>query len=79
MSLSDGPGLLASGGEAPHLPVLVDGVDDPVDTGIVPDHLVRRIHEDDLVVFVGGVLKERKEKIKILNKKFNIFPKNLPG
>jgi len=70
VTLSKRPGLPASRGETPHFPVLVDGVDDPVDTGIVPDHLVRRIHEDDLVVFVGGVLKERKEKIKNLNKKF---------
>jgi len=56
VSLSDGPGLLPSGGEAPHLPVLVDGVDDPVDTGVLPDGLVGGVDQDDLVVFVGRVL-----------------------
>jgi hypothetical protein len=35
---------------------LVDWVDDPVDTGIATDSLVLRVDENDLEVFVGGVL-----------------------
>lgn len=33
--------LLALGGKATHLSVLVDGVGDPVDTGVSSDGLVR--------------------------------------
>jgi hypothetical protein len=35
---------------------LVNGVDDPVDAGILADGLVLRVNEDDLEVLVGGVL-----------------------
>lgn len=48
--------LLAGGGEATGLAVLVHGVDDPVDAGIDADGLVLGVDEDDLVVLVGGVL-----------------------
>lgn len=48
--------LLAGGGEAAGLAVLVDGVDDPVDAGVVADGLVLGVDEDDLVVLVGRVL-----------------------
>lgn len=48
--------LLASSSEATRLAVLVDWVDDPVDAGIAADSLVLRVDQDDLVVFVGGVL-----------------------
>lgn len=34
----------------------MDGVDDPVDASIAADGLVLGVDEDDLVVFVGGVL-----------------------
>jgi hypothetical protein len=34
----------------------VNGVDDPVDAGILADGLVLRINEDDLEVLVGRVL-----------------------
>jgi len=36
--------------------VLVDGIDDPANARIAADSLVLRIDEDDLEVFVGGVL-----------------------
>ena len=36
--------------------MLVDGVADPVDLGVVSDGLVGGIDEDDFVVFIGGVL-----------------------
>ena len=49
-------GLLASGGKTTGLAVLVDGVDDPVDAGVLADGLVLGVNEDDLVVLVGGVL-----------------------
>jgi hypothetical protein len=49
-------GLLAGGGETTRLAVLVDGLDDPVDTGIAADGLVLGVDEDDLVVLVGRVL-----------------------
>lgn len=48
--------LLASCSEATRFAVLVDWVDDPVDTRIAADGLVLGIDEDDLEVLVGGVL-----------------------
>ena len=56
VALVEAAGLLAGGGEAASLAVLVDGVDDPVDAGVEADGLVLGIDEDDLVVLVGGVL-----------------------
>lgn len=56
VTLSETTGLLAGGGEATRLAVLVDGGDDPVDAGIAADGLVLRVDEDDLEVLVGGVL-----------------------
>jgi len=48
---------LATGtGEATALAVLVDGVDDPVDAGVVADLGMRWVDEDDFVVLHGGVL-----------------------
>ncbi len=49
-------GLLAGGGGAAELPVLVDGVDDPVDPGVGPDGLLRGVDKDDLVELVGRIL-----------------------
>jgi len=49
-------GLLASGGETTRFTVLVNGVDDPVDAGVVADGLVHGVDEDDLKVLVGRVL-----------------------
>jgi hypothetical protein len=48
--------LLAGGGKTTGLAVLVDGGDDPVDTGIAADGLVLGVDKDDLVVLVGRVL-----------------------
>jgi hypothetical protein len=48
--------LLAGCGETTALAVLVDGLDDPVDTGIAADGLVLGVDEDDFVVLVGRVL-----------------------
>ena len=56
VALVEAAGLLAGGGEAAGLAVLVDGVDDPVDAGVLADGLVLGVDEDDLVVLVGGVL-----------------------
>ena len=56
VALVEAAGLLAGGGEAAGLAVLVDGVDDPVDAGVLADDLVLRVDEDDLVVLVGRVL-----------------------
>ena len=56
VALVETAGLLAGGGEAAGLAVLVDGVDDPVDAGVDADGLVLGVDEDDLVVLVGGVL-----------------------
>jgi len=48
---------LASGArESPALPVLVHGVGDPVDPGIVADLHMGGVNEDDLVVLHGRVL-----------------------
>lgn len=56
VALVETAGLLAGGGEAAGLAVLVHGVDDPVDAGIAADGLVLGVDEDDLEVLVGGVL-----------------------
>lgn len=48
--------LLAGGGEAARLAVLVHRVDDPVDARVAADGLVLGVDEDDLVVLVGAVL-----------------------
>lgn len=56
VALVEATRLLAGGGETAALAVLVDGVDDPVDTGILSDGLVLGVDEDDLVVLVGRVL-----------------------
>ena len=48
--------LAASGSEAAVLAVLVHGVADPVDAGVVADLGVGGVHHDDLEVLVGGVL-----------------------
>lgn len=55
-TLVETTGLLAGGGEATGLAVLVDGVDDPVDAGIDADGLVLGVDKDNLVVLVGRVL-----------------------
>ena len=56
MTLVETTRLLAGGGETTSLAVLVDGVDDPVDAGILADGLVLGVNEDDLEVLVGRVL-----------------------
>lgn len=52
--------VATSGGETTELTVLVSGVADPVDLGIVSDGIVRRIDKNDLVVLVGGILRTRR-------------------
>jgi len=56
VSLVDTSALLAGGRETTTLAVLVDWLDDPVDTGITTDGLVLWVDENDFVVFVGRVL-----------------------
>ena len=48
--------LLAGGGEAAGLTVLVHGVGDPVDAGVAANGLVLGVDEDDFEVLVRGVL-----------------------
>ena len=47
---------LTSGGGASELSVLLVGVGNPVDSGVVSDGVVGGIGQDDLIVFVGSVL-----------------------
>lgn len=56
MTLVDTTVVLAGGGKATEFAVLVDGVDDPVDAGILADGLVLGVDKDDLEVLVGRVL-----------------------
>jgi hypothetical protein len=56
VSTAETTALLAGGGKSTALAVLVDGLDDPVDTGIAADGLVLGVDENDLVVLVGRVL-----------------------
>ena len=53
VTLAQTTGLLASCGESTRFAVLVNGVDDPVDTSITADGLVLGVDEDDLEVLVG--------------------------
>ena len=53
VTLSKTSALLASGGEASALAVLVHGLDDPVDAGVLADDFVLGVDEDDLEVLVG--------------------------
>ena len=55
-SLVHASGLLAGGGEAAKLSVVVLRADDPVDAWVASDSLVRRIDEDDLEELEAGVL-----------------------
>ena len=48
--------FLASCGETTRFTVLVDRVDDPIDTRVPANRLVLRVDEDDLKVLIGGVL-----------------------
>ena len=54
--LSQTSALSAGGSQTSHLSVLVNGVADPVDLGIVSDSVVRWVDENDIVVLVGTVL-----------------------
>ena len=56
VSTTETTALLAGGGKTAALAVLVDGLDDPVDTGVTADGLVLGVDEDDLVVLVSRVL-----------------------
>lgn len=56
VSLAETAALLASGGEATALAVLVDRLCDPVDARVAADGLVLRVDENDLVVLVRRVL-----------------------
>lgn len=49
-------GLASSTCKSAHLAVLVGGVNDPVDAGIVADLLVAGIYKNNLVVFHCGIL-----------------------
>ena len=54
--LSKTSALSARRRQTSHLSVLVHGVADPVDLGVVSDRVVRRVHENHIVVLVGTVL-----------------------
>ena len=57
MTLDSEASVLPAGrGKTSSLSMLMDGVDDPVDSGVVSDSNVVRIDQDDLVVLEGGVL-----------------------
>jgi len=55
-ALAQTASLTSGAGEAAALPVLVHGVDDPVDTRIVSDLRVIGVDHNNLVVLHGGVL-----------------------
>merc|ERR1712003_226536 len=55
-ALAETAGLPSGAGESSAFPVLVYGVDNPVDAGVVADLSVGRIDQDDLVVLHGSIL-----------------------
>ena len=50
------PVLLSCGSQTSQLAMLVNGVDDPIDTGITSNGFVLWVHQDNLVVLVGRIL-----------------------
>ena len=56
MSLVQTARLLASCGQTAAFAVLVNRLDDPVDSGVATDGLVLGVNEDDLKVLVSSVL-----------------------
>lgn len=56
VTLGNTSGLLTSSSKTSGLSVLVDWVDNPVDSWVSSDGVVRWVHQDNLVVLVGGVL-----------------------
>jgi hypothetical protein len=56
MTLAQATRLLASCSETTRFAVLVNRIDDPVDTGIPANGLVLRIDQDNLKVLICGVL-----------------------
>ena len=55
-TLAQTTSLSASASKTSALPVLVHGVHNPVDTGVVADLLVRRIYQNNFVILHGGIL-----------------------
>ena len=53
MALPETSALLASGRKTSALAVLVHGLDDPVDSGVLADDFVLGVDQDDLEVLVG--------------------------
>lgn len=47
--------LLALGGKAARLAVLVDGVADPVDASVATDSLVRGVDKDHFVILIDSI------------------------
>ena len=56
MTLVQASALLAGGRKTTHLAVLVDWIDNPVDSCVTADGLVLRVDEDDFEVLVCAVL-----------------------
>lgn len=56
VTLSKTTRLLARGGETTRFSVLVNWLDDPVDSGVSSDGLVGWVNEDDLEVLVCRIL-----------------------
>lgn len=56
VTLGNTSGLLTSSSKTSGLSVLVDWVDNPVDSWVSSDGVVRWVHQDNFVVLVGGVL-----------------------
>lgn len=56
MALSKTTRFLARSSKTARFTVLVNWVDDPVDTGITTDCLVLRVDQDNFEVFVGRIL-----------------------
>ena len=55
-TLAQATSLSASASKTSALPVLVHGVHNPVDTGVVADLLVRRIYQNNFVILHRGIL-----------------------
>jgi hypothetical protein len=59
MTLAQATRLLASCSETTRFAVLVNRIDDPVDTGIPANGLVLRIDQDNLKVLICGDFRDR--------------------
>ena len=73
-TLAETTSLTSGGSKTTHLAMLVDGVDNPVDTSVVADLGMRRIDQNDFKVLHGGILIDP---VRVQDTQVGVFASNL--